>query len=290
MAGFDVAMREAKELKAHMELYGLKVSIELQQGRGEWYVPKYLVMNHHTATRKGGSLTPALSVVKNGRSDVVGPLANGYGGYDFIFRIITMGLANHPGLGGPITIDGVHVPKDSMRSPSFGIEWEGGYHTWTAAERQWMAKANRAITEFYGRSIYSQLEHKDWAPTRKIDRNLPMTRAVSISDTSKIAPGGDDMTPEDHKAIAAVVRDENKRLGQYLALGQRNQSFSEDVWLSGTTNPKLLAAVNGVVVDVDEAAIAAAVVAAIAGTVHVEVDPALVTEAVKTALRQGTAA
>ena len=111
-----------------------------------------------------------------------------------------------------------------------------------------------------------------------------------LIDIKYLLSGEDDMTPEDHAKIAATVRAESQRLGQYLALGQRNLSFSDDVWLSGTTNPKLLAAVNGVVVDVDEAAIAAAVVAAIAGTVHVEVDPALVTEAVKTALRQGTAA
>ena len=41
-------------------------------------------------------------------------------------------------------------------------------------------------------------------------------------------------------------------------------------------------------VDVDEAAIAAVVVAAIQDSVHVDVDPAVITEAVKVALREGT--
>lgn len=197
MATYEDALFHAQNLKQVLVNLGVTVSIELQAGRsGLWYVPKYLVMNHHTATHfpddPGDNLTPALAIVKLGRSDVPGPLANGYGGYDFVFRIITMGLANHPGEGGPVTIDGVHVPEDSARAPTFGIEWEGGYENWPAENRKWMATVNLGITKWMKRSTASQLEHKDWAPTRKIDR-VDMTRTQSITETNEVAnePTGD---------------------------------------------------------------------------------------------------
>jgi hypothetical protein len=165
------ARAEASRLKAIMGRWGVRCSIELQAGRnGAWIVPKYLRMHHHTATRPSQGATPALGIVKTGRPDVPGPLANGYGGYDLVFRIITMGLANHPGQGGPIIIDGVVVPRDSMRSPSFGVEWEGGYEEWTPRFLEFMGRADNALAEWMRRPDTSQLEHKTWAPTRKIDR------------------------------------------------------------------------------------------------------------------------
>jgi hypothetical protein len=187
MAGEATARAEAKRLAEHLRNRGITTSIELQKGRGDWHVPKYLVLNHHTASynpKAGGNLTPALGICKTGRPDVTGPLCNGYGGYDGVFRIITMGLANHPGQGGPIVVDGVRVPKDSARPATFGIEWEGGYHTWTADERAWMARVNVALLEFYGRPVTSQLEHSTWTK-RKVDRK-DITRDIAIADARRV--------------------------------------------------------------------------------------------------------
>lgn len=183
-------MTEAVRLKAIMARYGVRCSIELQPGRpwtgDQWYSPKLLRMHHHTATYPRQGLTPALGICKRGRSDVPGPLCNGYGGYDLVYRIITLGLANHPGAGGPITIDDVTVPKDSARISTWGTEWEGGYTDWTPGFREFMGRADVALAEWLDRSVTSQLEHKTWAPGRKTDR-LNFDRTVGIALTSRWA-------------------------------------------------------------------------------------------------------
>jgi len=193
------ALAEAQRLKAIMNRWGLACSIELQAGRGSdpWAVPaKYLRMWHHTVSRyvAGGNMTPVLSIVKNGRPDVVGPLANGYLGYDLVYRIICMGLANHPGAGGPITIDGVHVPRDSARGPTWGTEVEGGIQPYEQIPGmlEAMGRADCALAEWSGRPLTSQLEHLTWAPTRKVDR-LHFTRERGIALSQQFAQPEDDM-------------------------------------------------------------------------------------------------
>lgn len=187
-------MAAAQELKRHMNAHGVRCSIELIPGRGTdpWaLVKKYLRMHHHTASwykGVGGPMTPTLSLVKKGRPDVIGPLANGYGGFDLIYRIICMGLANHSGLGGPITIDGVFVPEDSGRGPTWGTEWEGGFQDYETIPgmMEFMGRADAALADWTRRPLTSQLEHSTWAPDRKIDRRK-FTRARGIALTQKWA-------------------------------------------------------------------------------------------------------
>lgn len=170
------------------------VSIELQVGRGPssdpWHAKTYVAsLNHHTAsaTISSSRMTPALSVCKNGRTDLQGPLCNGYGGGDFVYRIITLGWANHPGLGGPATFAGVTVPQDNGRPYLWGTEWDwDGTSTWPDAYKEWMARCNAGILDWLGRPADSQGEHKDpWAPARKIDRNQ-ITRSESIVRTRTV--------------------------------------------------------------------------------------------------------
>jgi hypothetical protein len=207
---YAAALAEAQDLKATMVRHGVRCSIELQAGRGSdpWAAPaKYLRMHHHTAAwyRAGGNMTPCLALVKTGRPDVIGPLCNGYGGFDLVYRIICMGLANHPGLGGPVTIDGVHVPKDSARGPTWGTEFEGGYQEWTdiPGMLEFMGRADAALAEWTGRPITSQLEHSTWT-TRKSDRRN-ITRANGIALTTRWAGKDDDMQEADFQRIASIV-------------------------------------------------------------------------------------
>ena len=177
---------QARRLAAHLKAAGVRVSIELQPGaKGTgWLDSRHrLNMSHHTVSRPSMGSTPCLALVKKGRRDVPGPLCNGYMGYDEVYRIITMGWANHPGAGGPITIDGITVPKDQGRPYIWGTEFEGGLEPWTPAMHEAMARANGGITawlsEDHGRTIAANLEHSTWAPRRKIDR-LGYTRDSSI--------------------------------------------------------------------------------------------------------------
>lgn len=170
-----LAQREAARLKAVMERHGVRCSIELQAGRpwsgDPYYSRKYLIMNHHTAGSRTGN-TPSLALCKRGRSNLPGPLCNGYGGRDLVYRIITMGLANHPGLGGPLTVAGFTVPKDSARISAWGTEWEHtGVDPWPSPMQQFMGRANAALCEFWAISVGRSIEHSTWARGRKIDRN-----------------------------------------------------------------------------------------------------------------------
>src|ERR671910_1614905 len=106
----EAAQEAARRLRVALLDHGVsKVSVELMPGRpvssgSRWLNTKFIgEMSHHTAGPASG-LTPSLALCKRGRTDVPGPLCNGYGGRDLVYRIITMGLANHPGKGGPLTL------------------------------------------------------------------------------------------------------------------------------------------------------------------------------------------
>lgn len=227
MSGQATALAEAKKLKAVMARHGVQASIELQVGRpwagDDWYSQKHALINHHTAGARTG-LTPSLALVKRGRgTDLPGPLCNGYGGRDFIYRIICMGLANHPGAGGPITLAGFTVPKDSARISTWGTEWEhDGVSPWPADMQSFMGRANAALVEYLDIPVARSIEHSTWAPRRKIDRYLYTaesgqreikTWAGAVASTTKPKPEDDVELDDTIKLTAAQARAMNLNLG-----------------------------------------------------------------------------
>jgi hypothetical protein len=192
----ESALKEARTLKTALLDNGVPlVSIEVQQGRpssyGTWNA-QFVVSDfaHHTVSRYSSSnKTPCLALIKRGRSDLPGPLSNGYGGFDLVARIITLGYANHPGAGGPMVVpSGVAkpltytIPRDSARRYAFGWEFEGGLsetdwsRVYTAANgkkmsfHEFMARCLNGTQEMYDLPLGAHAEHKTWAPTRKVDR------------------------------------------------------------------------------------------------------------------------
>jgi hypothetical protein len=114
-----------------------------------------------------------LALCKRGRSDLPGPLCNGYGGRDLVYRIITMGLANHTGEGGPLTLGRFRIPADSARPFLWGTEWEHPGvrpHEWTDEMREFTARSNAGILDWLGQPLEHHVEHSTWAVNRKIDR------------------------------------------------------------------------------------------------------------------------
>lgn len=204
MSGKATALKRATRLKEIMLAWGVpEVSIELQAGRpgpsDRWNNYNFRgEQSHHIASKPTVEKpTPGLSLVKKGRSDLVGPLANGTAGVDLVFRILTLGLANHPGVGGPLTLRGTQgaftIPKNNGRPYLFGVEYEGGYTdaVWNQVYtnrrtgkkmsfHEFMARANGAILQwmweerlkkkldFVDLSAY-HIEHSTWT-SRKIDR------------------------------------------------------------------------------------------------------------------------
>ena len=216
---YKTDLEHARRLAAHLRAAGVSVSIELQPGAKNtgWLDARHrLNMSHHTVSRPSMGLTPCLSLVKKGRPDVPGPLCNGYGGYDRVYRIITMGWANHPGAGGPLTLDGITIPRDNGRPYFWGTEFEGGLEDWTPEMHEFMARSNAGITawlrEDHDRTIDANAEHSTWAPIRKIDRR-DYTRAKSIA---RIRPhlkpaATPNKTLPDASAIPVTITDRKKK-------------------------------------------------------------------------------
>lgn len=178
MTSKEEAIARASRLKTQLEKRGVPTIVSLLQGRpgtpnNLWYDTRFIgSMGHHIVSTRSQGLTPGYQLVRQGRTDVPGPLANAYLGFDGIARIICMGWANHPGAGGPYTLPGGTIPKDNARPYMFGWEIEGGITQtdWPASFRIIMGKCFAATLAFLGRDERSHIEHKHWAPTRKIDR------------------------------------------------------------------------------------------------------------------------
>jgi hypothetical protein len=201
MAAPSSTMAAARELATALQDFGVKVSIELRaDAQGSWRVAPFVRnLQHHTVSRPSNGMTPCLNLVKVGRSDLSGPLCNGYLGYDGVARIITMGYANHPGLGGPWSVAGFGtVPRDNGRPYIFGWEHEGGYaESWTGKYEfmhDVMARCGAAVLQWKGLPLEASGEHKTWAPGRKIDR----LNYTTDSGRQRIAAvRGTSITPKD---------------------------------------------------------------------------------------------
>lgn len=234
------AMSVANALRSHLLAAGVpQVSIELQIGRsGRWvstgsHGGTSFVANlgHHIASNPSATNpTPGLGVVKNGRPGLNGPLCNGYGGMDLIARIICLDWANHPGEGGPWTINGVTIPRDGGRPYLFGWEHEGGFSTavWDATYtnkatgrrmtyREFMGRCHAGTLRFLGRPRTAHGEHSTWADLkqvgRKIDRlgyghprGTAATKGINELTPYYTQQEEDDMFTDDDRAILRELR------------------------------------------------------------------------------------
>lgn len=232
------ALAEARRLQAIMQRHGVRCVIDLKpDSGGRWFEPmahRVAEMSHHIVSSRAHGTTRFYQLVRDGRSDVVGPLANGYGGWDMVYRVITLGRANHPGRGGPLTVAGKTIPRDNARPYTWGTEYEGGMNPadWTPAYREFMARANAAILEWLGLPLSAHIEHSTWAPGRKNDRlgytaasgRAEITKALNTTPTSSEE---DTMTPAQEKALnarldaiekslTATVRDAQNRVAAHL--------------------------------------------------------------------------
>ena len=224
------AIARAQVLKEALLDHGVKaVSIELVQGRGPsahpWWTDTFVgSLGHHIVSRRSQGLTPFLWLVKQGRSDLPGPICNGYGGFDEVARIISLGWANHPGYGGPLPVELGTIPMNNGRPYLFGWEFEGGLSEtdWPDSMHEFMARCLAGTLDWVG-SLHSQeltsrshAEHKTWAPTRKTDRlsyTLEEARAAidpylgddMVTRADKADNGLEVLRPHFNKAVAAGV-------------------------------------------------------------------------------------
>ena len=158
---------------------GLKV-VEVDgwrtRGHGQMLSVAGIVV-HHTATSKAAAGDyPSLRIVRDGRSDLPGPLSQLGLGRDGTVYVIAAGVAYHAG-------ETAEQWQDNWRS--IGIEAEhDGLSPWPAAQYDAYVRLVAALAEHYGIPVSRVMGHKEVAVPagRKVDPNFDMTafrRAVS---------------------------------------------------------------------------------------------------------------
>jgi len=316
------ALTKAKALKAVMLDYGVpEVSIELQTGRPNPYdawdgLFVVIDMSHHIVSNYNPSnLTPLLWLVKQGRTSVPGPLANGYGGWDLCYRILCFSYANHPGAGGPMTVPRVGggtytIPKDSARRYAWGTEYEGGVveADWDRllrnprngrrmTMREFMGRAGAAIHDYFNIPFGAHSEHSTWAPLRKIDR-LRYSKTEGAAEEKRYAdappPEGDmPLNSEDFSQIRKIVADELTR--PYAHSGPPTTAVATNhggryAFLASQDTTKILdelADLRSAHAPLDIDALAAAIVGKLPNGGSGSIDVATVKAGVREALREG---
>lgn len=149
-------------------------------------------VRHHTAGPPPGatsSKTPSLSICVNGRPDLGGPLCNLYIGFDGVVYVVAAGPANHAG-----TPDGGSYKGATGNSTSYGLEIEHpGTSPLPAPIHEISARACAATIR--GSFDESQVcDHKEWAPSRKIDLATSPTPAAFRELVAKYLAGEAEMT------------------------------------------------------------------------------------------------
>jgi hypothetical protein len=156
-SGRDLGM--ADRLRA----YGLKVvEVAGWQTRGSSEFHPRGSIDHHTAGGLSGN-APSLGICTNGRSDLPGPLCHVLIGRDNTCYVIASGRANHAGTGSYAGVTG--------NSNVYGVEHENtgtGSEPWREDQRVTAAKVHAALLNWKRNGFVCQ--HKEWAPTRKIDK------------------------------------------------------------------------------------------------------------------------
>ena len=122
---------------------------------------------HHTATQSTSGDLPAAGVVTNGVAGIPGPLCNILIGRSGTVLMVAAGRANHAGLGGPLH----DIPKDQGNAHLVGIECEnnGTGEPWPDEQRRAMTIVSAILLERLGQPARMCVDHKQWAPKRKID-------------------------------------------------------------------------------------------------------------------------
>lgn len=125
------------------------------------------VLWHHTATpAKASGDFPSLGIVRDGRSDLRGPLCNLGLGRNGTWYVVAAGLAYHAGSG---SYPGVGTNGNSTL---IGVEAEHpgtAGNPWPAAQRDSYRRGTAALLKAFGLGADRCIGHKEWAPSRKVD-------------------------------------------------------------------------------------------------------------------------
>jgi predicted chitinase len=249
---------------------GLKVAEEkdwLTRCRPGAFGPIKGIICHHTAGSKKGNM-PSLKLVREGRSDLAGPLAQLCLGRDGTFYVVSAGRCNHAGKGSwkGITAGNTHF---------IGIEAENAGtkdDPWPEVQMDAYRRGVAAILKHLGLGSAMCAGHKEFAPGRKPDPRFDMEAFREAVDAiirgeyevpAPIPPveSADD-TPDDlaprPTLRRAAVGEPVKQLQEKLGLEPTSQQFDPKTEAAvrqlqrehglvpdGIVGPKTWAAVDG---------------------------------------------
>lgn len=200
---------------------------DLAEALKDWGLSKYLVevngwrtrgssvfnpggaTNHHTAGSRRNSI-PSLGILIDGHGTLPGPLCNvgqsrstefdPHAEFDKVY-LIAAGRANHAGRGGWRGLVG--------NSSVFGLEIEHtgnlGTEPWPERRQHTAYRVHRAFAEVAGFDISMVHQHKEWAPTRKIDFIGADGNAFRAAVRNTQKPGGDEEMWNPGTDLFAVV-------------------------------------------------------------------------------------
>ena len=157
------------------------------------------VMCHHTAGARTGNY-PSLTIVRDGRPGLEGPLSQLGLARDGSVLVIAAGIAWHAGAGS--------WPGLTGNSDTVGIEAEsvGDGKDWTAAQRAAYPRLCRALAQHYNVPASRVISHKEWAPTRKIDpAGIDMNALRAAVAKTTATQEDDDMTPDEYRQVFADI-------------------------------------------------------------------------------------
>ncbi len=143
------------------------VEMEGWQSRGHGEMTDVLgVVLHHTAGAVVGDF-PSEAILRDGRPDLEGPLANFALTRSGTVVVIAAGKAYHAGAG-----SGFGLPDDGANGLMLGIEAESTGSVegdWTFAQIDAYPRLVAALVAGFGFDVDMVIGHKEWAPGRKVD-------------------------------------------------------------------------------------------------------------------------
>lgn len=176
------------------------------------------VMDHHTGSRPGSRYESVLNYIVTGSS--ISPLANIVTGTpyapdldDFPIHIVAAGQANHAGKG-----DLSWLSVNDGNDRTIGIEHYSTYDhgDWHPRHLEVQMRLDACLLEHMGQSWQRRADHKEYAPTRKVDRHHIDTvrwdrdlRDLMAARAAGTAPDqGFTVNAEEAKQIRKIVADE----------------------------------------------------------------------------------
>ncbi|WP_433341759.1 peptidoglycan recognition protein family protein [Streptomyces sp. CA-253872] len=203
-----------------------------RSAKGPWG-PVHGVMVHHTVTT---GTAGTVRLVREGRSDLPGPLCHGMIAKDGRVHLVGYGRANHAGLGDPDVLAAViaerRLPADNEatvdgNSALYGFECENlgdGRDPWPAAQLDAVERVCAALCRAHGWGARSVLGHLEWQPGKIDPRGFTMESLRDrIADRLGTALPGPLPAPKRPKvslaALIAAARSNPQAPGQPVTYG-----------------------------------------------------------------------